>query len=154
MRRALASLLAVFVAVGVPSAAAEFNSAAFSGYWTGRGTIISDGVSESIKCVARYSVTDGRLYHTLRCASPGLSVHAEASLRIDGGQVSGHFEEKSAAVRGVVSGRTTEDGLSLTIDGGAFSAAMSVRVEGCRQTLDVPPKNLAVSRISVRLEKC
>ncbi len=126
-----------------------------SGYWTGAGSVtLSSGNTEQLKCVVTYKVTGSNMKQSLRCASPSYSIQAQADLHVTGDRVSGHWEEKTYTATGDVSGRITDTGLTLAIQGATFTAAMRVQMAGCQQTITIVPTGLDVTKISIDLGKC
>ena len=128
-----------------------------TGYWTGAGAVVlTNGDTERVKCAVVYKVGEGgtRIRQMLRCASPGYIINAAAELRLVGSQVSGSWEEKTYSAAGEVSGRYTGSNFVLSIQGASFTAAMNVGLGGCKQSINIAPKGLAVRRVSMSLAKC
>jgi hypothetical protein len=127
-----------------------------NGYWAGSGTIaLANGKTERVKCQVIYRAgQDGaQVRQTMRCASADYSINALADLRVKGGQVSGSWEEKTYSAKGDVSGRYSGESFSLSIQGASFTAAMNVTLSSCRQSLNISPKGLEVTRVSIALAK-
>jgi hypothetical protein len=127
------------------------------GRWSGRGSIkMSNGNSEQLKCVATYFVAGGgsSLQQNLRCASMSYKIDSRASLQVNGGRVSGERHEKLYSVDGSVAGRITGNGFNLAIQGGNFSAEMSVTASMCKQSLTITPRGFDIAEISMVLGKC
>jgi hypothetical protein len=125
------------------------------GYWTGFGSVtLANGSTEQLKCVVTYRVTGPQVSQLLRCASPSYTINAQANLSIAGDRVSGQWEEKTYSATGGVSGRMTDTGFTLTIQGTSFTAAMSVQGTDCQQTITIAPTGLDVTKISIGLGKC
>lgn len=129
--------------------------AGLTGYWSGTGSIaLSNGRTERVKCQVFYkSEGSGQLRQTMRCASPDYSINALTELHVKGSQVSGTWEEKTYAAKGDVTGRFGGDSFTLSIQGANFSAAMNVNLSNCRQTLNITPRGLDVTRVSITLAK-
>jgi hypothetical protein len=149
----------VAVAIGVTasvSASAAVNLQEMAGYWTGTGKIVlANGNSESVKCVVTYKVTGAQLKQNVRCAGQGYSLNGTADLIIaPSGAVTGSWTENTYAAKGDVIGKTTDKGFSLAITGPTFTAVMDATTTACKQSLDIVPKGLDVSRISLGLGKC
>jgi hypothetical protein len=128
-----------------------------SGRWSGQGSIkMSNGNSERLKCVATYFVAneESSLQQNLRCASMNYKIDSTASLQVDSGRVSGEWHEKIYVVDGSVAGRITDNGFNLAIQGENFSAAMSVTMSTCKQSLSITPRGVDISEISMTLGKC
>lgn len=126
-----------------------------SGYWSGFGSVtLANGSVEQLKCVATYRIGGEQLRQNLRCASAGYSINASADLLVKGQDVSGNWEEKTYAAVGSVSGRMVDDGFTLSIQGANFTAAMSVTTTSCKQSINISPRGLDVTKISIGLGKC
>lgn len=126
-----------------------------TGYWSGGGSVsLANGKTERVKCQVVYKA-DGasQVRQTMRCASADYSINALAELRVKGNQVSGTWEEKTYAAKGAVSGRYGSDGFVLSIQGANFSAAMNVTLANCKQSLNISPQGLDVTRVSIALSK-
>ena len=126
------------------------------GYWTGGGTVLFNEGTERVKCAVRYKVGQGgtHIRQTLRCASVDYSINATAEFSVRGQQVDGTWEEKTYSATGQVSGRYTGGSLVLSIKGANFTAAMTVGLSGCKQSITIHPRNIEVRRISMNLAKC
>lgn len=128
-----------------------------AGRWSGWGSISMDGGgSEQVRCVVTYAVKDAGagLHQNMRCASASLKIDATARLTFASGQVAGSWEESTTSTSGSVSGRITPEGFNLSIHGATFTAAMAVVTSGCKQSINIAPQGLEVSRISIGLGKC
>jgi hypothetical protein len=126
-----------------------------NGYWTGNGTIaLTNGKTERVKCQVIYRVDGGsQIRQTMRCASADYSINALADLRVKGSQVGGSWEEKTYSAKGDVSGRYSGESFALSIQGASFSAAMNVTLSACKQSLNISPQGLEVTRVSIALAK-
>ena len=127
------------------------------GRWTGWGKMTLDGgETERVKCVATYfSERGGKgLRHNLRCASTNFQIDAVARLSLASGRVSGNWNERKYATGGAVNGRVVGDGINVRIVGDAFKASLKVETTKCKQTMDISPSGIGVSKIAVRLAKC
>jgi hypothetical protein len=147
----------LFLATGAaaPAFATPVND--LPGRWSGWGSVtMANGNSEQVKCVATYFVNGGGslLQQNLRCASMSYKIDATANLKVNNGQVSGEWQEKTYAATGEVAGQITDDGFNLSIQGEHFSAAMSVKTSSCKQSISITPRGFDISRISMGLGKC
>jgi hypothetical protein len=142
-------------AASVTSSAA-INLEDWNGYWTGTGKVqLTNGTSENVKCVVTYKTSPGQLRQSLRCAGQGFSLNGTADLKIaQAGAVTGNWTETTYSANGDVQGKATDKGFSLAITGPAFTASMDATASGCKQTLNIVPNGLGVSRISLGLGKC
>ena len=127
----------------------------FGGYWTGVGSVtMANGTVEQVKCVATYKVGAEQLRQNLRCASSGYSINATADLIVKGNEITGSWEERTYSTVGSVTGRLTADGFNLSVKGPTFSAAMNLTATSCRQTINIAPQGLDVTKIAIGLGKC
>lgn len=154
---------AVAAALGLAASLAATAAAAgpiddLDGYWTGTGTIVLRDSTERVRCAVRYRVDRGgaQIRQVMRCASPDYSINATAELTVRGGQVEGSWEERTYATTGQVTGRYTGASFVLSIQGASFSAAMTVGLSACKQSITIHPKGggIDVRRINMSLAKC
>jgi hypothetical protein len=126
-----------------------------TGYWSGGGSInLANGKTERVKCQVIYKAEAGtQIRQSMRCASADYNINALAELQVNGGQVTGTWEEKTYAAKGAVTGRFTGDTFTLTIKGANFSAAMNVTLASCKQSVNITPQGLEVTRVSITLAK-
>lgn len=126
-----------------------------SGFWSGNGSVVlTNGKTERVKCQVFYKTGDGgSIRQTMRCASVDYSINSLAELRVNAGQVSGSWEEKTYSAKGQVSGRFSGAAFALTIQGGNFSAAMNVTLANCKQSINIAPQGLEVTRVAIALAK-
>jgi len=128
-----------------------------SGYWSGAGSVtLTSGNTERVKCQVFYKASEGntQIRQTMRCASTDYAINALAELRVRGGQVTGSWAEKTYSAKGEVTGRYTGEGFVLSIQGASFTAAMNVTLSNCRQSINISPKGLEVTKVSIGLAKC
>jgi hypothetical protein len=158
------TMLARLTAVALPTALCSWLASGpaladplrdLTGYWSGNGSIaLSNGKTERVKCSVLYKADGGtQIRQTMRCASPDYSINSLAELRVKGGQVSGTWEEKTYSAKGDVTGRFGGDSFALSIKGAAFSAVMNVTLSSCKQSLNITPEGLEVTRVSINLAK-
>lgn len=135
---------------------AAVNLQDMAGYWTGTGRVVlANGSSENVKCVVTYKVSSSGFRQNIRCASQGFSFNGTADLEVtQGGAVTGNWTENTYSAQGDVKGKATDKGFSLSISGATFTAVMDATTTACKQTLDIVPKGLEVTRISLGLGKC
>ena len=126
------------------------------GYWSGGGTVVFSEGAERVKCAVRYKVGQGgtQIRQTLRCASADYSINGTAEFSVRGAQVDGNWEEKTYSATGQISGRYTGSSLVLSIKGANFTAAMTIGLSTCKQSITIHPRGLEVRRISMSLAKC
>jgi hypothetical protein len=127
-----------------------------AGFWSGSGSVtLSSGNTERVKCQVFYkSENNSQVRQTLRCASTDYTINATADLQVKGGQVTGSWEEKTYAAKGEVSGRYSGESFNLMIKGANFTAAMNVTLSACKQSINITPKGLDVTKVTIGLAKC
>lgn len=146
------------VAVGASGTAARADSAVenLAGKWSGQGALeTSQGARETVKCVVVYEVKSGNtvINQNLRCASASYKIDAQTQMKVAGGQLSGTWAESSFGTSGSVSGQVRAGGFNIVVDGGLFSARMTVAAGKSSQTLNILPAGLAVTKISIGLKR-
>jgi hypothetical protein len=154
----LAGVLTATVLASLAAAAApEVPLSHLPGRWSGWGAVtLVSGKSEQVKCIATYFLKDdgGRLQQNLRCASASYRIDAKADLEVVSDRVRGHWEERTNAASGSVTGRMTGSGFNLSIRGESFTAAMAVSTSSCKQSINIAPEGTDVRRIAIGLGKC
>jgi len=128
-----------------------------AGFWSGNGSVtLIGGNTERVKCQVFYKASDSNsaLRQTMRCASADYTINATADLQVKGGQVTGSWEEKTYAAKGEVTGRYTGENFALMIRGANFTAAMNVTLSACKQSINITPKGLDITKVTIGLAKC
>ena len=155
-RRTTFGAAIVVALLSTTAGTAAVNLQDMAGYWTGTGKVmLTNGNSENVKCVVIYKVLPTGFRQNIRCASQGFNFNGTAELEVgQGGAVTGNWVENTYSAKGDVTGKATDKGFSLAISGATFTAAMDVTTSACKQTLDIVPTGLEVTRISLGLGKC
>ena len=157
MRSAGAALLASgAIILGAGAATADSAIENLTGKWTGQGALeTSTGARETVKCVVVYEVKSANtvINQNLRCASASYKIDALTQMKIAGTQVTGTWAESSFGTSGSVSGQVRAGGFNIVVDGGLFSARMTVASGKASQTLNILPAGLAVTKISIGLKR-
>jgi hypothetical protein len=151
-----AFLTAASVVLGAQEASAETAIENLAGKWTGQGALeTSSGARETVKCVVVYEVKTGNtsITQNLRCASASYKIDAQTQMKVAGTALSGTWAESSFGTSGTVSGQVRAGGFTIVVDGGLFSARMSVASGKSSQTLNILPAGLAVTKISIGLKR-
>lgn len=154
-RCAIATLLLVAGITPVP-AAAEGPFTSLSGSWTGAGQVrFSGGASEALKCKAYYSPKDtgSSMGLAIRCASQSSKIELRASLKVQGGKVTGSWEERTFNAAGDVSGQASSNKISLSITGGGFSGSMSVGTTGSSQSVVIQTEGIGMKSVNITLSR-
>lgn len=150
----LVALISCYLAGSGASSASDFD--ALLGFWKGPGRIeFTDGSSEALVCKAYYASSDQpkRLSIVLRGASRSNKIELRAKLLAEGARMTGTWEERTFNASGTVSGTATGSDISLTIDGGGFSATMLVNQDEKQQTVSISAQGVAFTKVSVSLSR-
>jgi hypothetical protein len=151
-----ALLTAAAIAAGASAAYADTAIENLAGKWSGQGALeTSAGDRETVKCVVIYEIKTGNtvINQNLRCASASYKIDAQTQMKVTAGQLSGTWAESSFGTSGTVSGQVRAGGFTIVVDGGLFSARMSVASGKSSQTLNILPAGLAVTKISIGLKR-
>jgi hypothetical protein len=117
--------------------------AGFDGAWSGNGTVsLSDGTSERIRCRAEYKVdgTGMALKQTLRCASDSYKFDLSSDVKSEGDRVSGNWTETNRNIIGNLQGTAGGDKIDVAVEAIGFSATLSLRTTGNKQTVQISSK--------------
>jgi len=149
-----AAAVAIALTLSGPAhAASPFTG--LGGTWSGSGHVrLDNGRSEAIRCTANYVPRSGgaTMGLSLRCASPSNRIELRASLSLNGGRVSGSWEERSFNVTGSVSGLASASSLRLSFSGG-ISGTMLVTTAGSSQSISVRTDGSALRGVNVSLRR-
>ncbi len=151
------ALLALLVSSLQPTSAAPLEVfSAMPGFWIGPGRIeFNEGASEALVCKAYYATTDqtSRLSIVLRCASPSQKIELRAQLLAQGSNLTGIWEERTFNASGTVTGQATDQQISLSIDGGGFTATMQVIQDGGQQSVSITTQGVGFKKVNVSLTR-
>ena len=166
MRRSILGMLCAclfgwsVVLIASQTAWAEINSsfASFSGRWAGMGTIVpATGPSEDFKCVVTYfpSNDGSRVRQNFRCRSENHKFDVAALLEIQGGEITGSWQENTYALNGKVNGSATNEGFVVLLSGEFFQGKMTVISSQCEQSVTLVPVRVdQMKELAARLRKC
>jgi hypothetical protein len=127
-----------------------------SGFWKGPGRIeFSEGTSEALVCKAYYAAFDQaeRLSIVLRCASRSNKIELRANLAADGRRLTGTWEERTFNASGTATGYAMDGEITLTIEGGGFTATMLVIQEEGQQIVSISARGVAFRKVSISLSR-
>lgn len=131
--------------------------AGMSGNWSGGGTIaVSGGVKERIRCRAHYDVGGGgtNVQFRLRCASDSYKFDLQGDVSYHGGGVSGNWSEMTNGLSGRVAGGVKGSGqIDVRVESSAFSALMTVRTRGDRQSISIKAAGREMSESNIALHR-
>ena len=117
--------------------------AGFDGAWSGNGTVLlSDGSNERLRCRAVYQV-DGTglvLKQTLRCASDSYKFDLSSDVTSHGDHITGNWSETNRNISGSLLGTAGNGRIDVTVESAGFSATLTLRTTGNRQTVQISSK--------------
>lgn len=129
-----------------------------AGRWAGTGTVVpTSGPSQTFKCVITYfpSEDGSTVKQNLRCKSPSYSFDAATHLRIDGGVITGRWQDNINPIDGTVDGAITPGGFDILLSGKFFNAKMTVLSLPCEQSVTiVPDRAVYMKELAAVLRKC
>jgi hypothetical protein len=148
------ALLALLAGSLQPAAAAPQDMfSAIAGYWVGPGRIeFEGGTSEALSCKAYYSNTDG-LSIVLRCASRSQKIELRAHLIAQGAKLTGTWEERTYNASGTASGEATDQQITLSVEGGGFTATMLVIQDTGSQSVSISTAGAGFNAVTVSLTR-
>lgn len=150
----LAAALCLIASAALPQSAPF---AGMAGSWAGAGRIdMQNGSSERIHCRATYAVGGGgaTLHQDLRCASDSYRFNVTSDVQArSGGSVSGTWNEASRGITGSVTGTASGGRIKARVEGGAFSANLTVDTNGRSQGVTIVPVGTDVKGVTVGLSK-
>lgn len=127
-----------------------------AGLWSGNGIVdTSDGLHERVRCKATY-VPQNAGHHVqleLRCASDAYKFELSSTIVQTGDELSGNWFESTHRVGGSITGRNTGHEIEARAEGDTFSALLSVKTNGRRQTFLMESPGAKVSQVSINLSQ-
>jgi hypothetical protein len=130
--------------------------AALSGTWSGSGTVtLSNGSAERIRCRAAYAPESGgnALRSNLRCASDSSRFDLTSQVVSNGGPISGRWVETTRNATGFVSGTASGDHIEVRVEGGFFTASMTLVTRGDRQSVTIVSPGSELRQVSITLRR-
>ena len=153
--RTVAALAAALTLFSVPAqSAGPFRP--FLGSWRGAGEILSaDGRREPISCRARYDGADGdrAMTQSLVCASDSFRLNVEISATAEGGALNGEWRETTRNVQGRLSGAIGGGDFRGAVSGDGFTAQVSIRASGRRQSVSMQPSAGDIRSVDITLTR-
>ncbi len=130
-----------------------------AGRWVGNAVMTTaSGPSSNFKCVVTYLPRKGApgVQQNLRCDNGAdFKLHAATELNVEGGRVTGVWQDKINEIDGTVAGNVTPGGFEVKLSGRYFQATMLVAGQGCDQQVKVLPQKSDVFReLAATLKKC
>jgi hypothetical protein len=130
--------------------------AKFFGSWRGSGQVVGvNGNSERIACRATYLASHGgeALSQTLLCASASYRIDVRSYVADTGQGVQGRWQETTRHVEGSLSGRVADGQFEGSIAGPGFTAQMSIRTIGRKQTVSIRPQGGDIAQVEIVLSR-
>ena len=137
-------------------AAAQSPFATLSGNWTGSGNIhFTGGSTEVMKCKAYYSPKEAgaSLGVAILCASPSSKIELRATLKYEGGKVTGKWEERTYNASGAVEGQASSNKINVSINGGGLTGSMAVGVNGSSQSVKIKTEGIGMTGVDISLSR-
>lgn len=156
MLRTFALAVLTAAAAAAPAVAQSGPFGQMLGTWKGNGELrLEGGKSEQMRCNAYYTARDGGgLGLAIRCASASYNIELRSSLKNEpGGHVSGNWEERTFNTSGVVKGKADGGHMNLTIEGGGFTATVSVETNGSTQRVSMKTTGNQLQGVSIQLNR-
>jgi hypothetical protein len=128
-----------------------------AGSWTGGGTVtLPSGATERIRCRARYRVgqSGDTLRQELLCASASYKFELSSDVSARAGTISGTWSESTRNTGGTISGSVLGDGrIQAAVDGMGFSAILSLRTGGNRQSVQLVTRGPEPTTVTITLNR-
>jgi hypothetical protein len=127
--------------------------AALDGAWSGSGSVrLENGKTERIKCMGYYNAKGTGLSLAINCGNPSFKINMRANLISAGERISGTWEEREFNQTGDVSGKATDDRVSLAFSG-ALSGSMSITMAGNGQTVSITTGGPGFTGVNLQFAK-
>ena len=139
---------------GISGASGPFD--ALAGLWSGNGVVeTSDGLHERVRCKATYVAQNAghNVQLELRCASDAYKFELSSNIIQTGDALSGNWFESTHRVGGSISGRNTGHEIEARAEGDTFTALLTVRTIGRRQSFLMESPGAKVSQVSINLNQ-
>jgi hypothetical protein len=130
--------------------------AEFSGSWKGAGQVVGvNGNAEKIRCRADYSTSASgeSLTQSLVCASDSYRIDVKSFVIAGADGVEGHWEEATRKVTGHLTGKVADGQFDGSISGTGFTAEMSLKTAGRKQTLSIKPQGGDIAKVEIVLAR-
>jgi hypothetical protein len=127
-----------------------------AGSWSGGGVVnTSDGSHERVRCLAKYvSEKAGHAVQLdLRCATDSYKVEFTSNIVQTGSSLSGNWFERTRRVGGQISGKADGNQVNVRASGETFTALLSVKTQGTRQTFSMESPGAWIPEFSIALNR-
>jgi hypothetical protein len=154
----LAAAVLALVLLAAPPARAQGTGPfeVMAGSWSGSGMVnTSDGSHERVRCLAKYvsEKAGNGVQLDLRCATDSYKVEFTSNIVQSGGSLSGNWFEKTRRVGGQISGRAEGDLVNVRASGQTFTAILTVKTQGTRQTFRMESPGAWIPEFSIALNR-
>ncbi|WP_072390756.1 hypothetical protein [Hyphomicrobium sp. CS1GBMeth3] len=123
------------------------------GSWGGSGTYrLQDGTSERLKCDAYYTGSGTQLGIAVRCSGKTNKIEMRSKVSSSGGALSGSWEERTYNASGAVTGKLTEQNLTLAISGGV-AGTMKITYDKSKQNVAIDTEGIPLKSVTVSLSR-
>lgn len=123
------------------------------GSWGGSGTYkLQDGTTEKLKCDAYYTGGGSQLGIAVRCQGQTNKIEMRSKLSANGGALSGSWEERTYNAAGNVTGKLTEQNLTLAIAGGV-AGSMKITYDRSKQDVAIATEGIPLKSVTVSLSR-
>lgn len=127
-----------------------------AGRWTGTGVVQwKNGSQEPYNCIVTYFLDDtgAQVKQNLRCSGQSGKLDLAALMQVNGGAITGTWEERTSLMRGDVKGRVTSDGFEAMAQNSHFNARFEIAMQSlCEQTVIITPSR-QIQQITATLRK-
>ena len=148
------SLLITIFTVAPACAQQSFDTVA--GSWSGSGSMKpSDGPRERVRCKIDYvSKNAGQsVKMNVRCASDAYKMDLSANIDENATTLSGNWFESTYRQGGSVSGQNVNGLIEAKVEGQTFTALLTVRTKGNRQSFVMESPGAWISQVSIELAR-
>jgi hypothetical protein len=154
----LAAFALAFMLLAAPPARAQATGpfAVMAGSWSGSGVVnTSDGSHERVRCLAKYvsEKAGNSVQLDLRCATDSYKVEFTSNIVQTGGALTGNWFERTRRVGGQISGKAEGNQVNVRASGETFTALLSVKTQGGRQTFSMISPGAWIPEFSIALNR-
>jgi len=116
---------------------------------------MANGSNERIRCRAAYAPQGAGnvLRSNLRCASDSYNFDLTSELTHNGGPISGRWIETTRNATGFLSGSIAGDYMQVRVEGGFFTANMTLVTRGDRQSVTILAPGSQLTQVSITLRR-
>jgi hypothetical protein len=131
--------------------------AMFAGSWRGSGQVVgTDGNQERLTCRAHYSIppSGAALSQSLVCASDSYRFQVQSDVVVvDGHNVQGQWQEATRSATGELVGQIADGRFDGNVSGTGFTAEISIRTRGAKQSVSIIPHGANVTKVDMVLSR-